>query len=655
MVALGVPGCDGIVGSSPCPRFASPNDLGICLCNPGYRPCETGCCEASASGPADAGTTDPPLDRDASSPNIPLDADEEIDASDDDGSFDEDAPDVQIEDMDEAPDVDDADAETDGSGDDAEDGATRNDADDAEDTNVGDASDTVTIVCGDGVCSEGEDFLSCADDCPDSCGNGVCGPDEDFLSCADDCPDSCGNGVCGPDEDFLSCADDCPDSCGNGVCGPDEDALSCPVDCPDSCGNGLCGAAETFATCPFDCPDFCGNGTCGPTENFGVCPGDCPDFCGNGICGPSEDFDTCPGDCPDFCGNGICGPAESLATCPGDCPDFCGNGLCGPAETWESCAADCPDPCGDVSEAGRCTGLTSLEFCATPSGPLAVRQVAEIDCELGSTCSLVDGTATCVAPTGCLVGSARCVSATQRAVCQADGSEILSTCATSCLDTALGATCRTTLDVVEYSGQFIFESKSANDTRTGWTDPFWALGNGFLIVSFVGDTIIDAQVSGASEGVGEFTVLVPRNPTANDIIAVYAARYDTASRLRMALANPGFTGADRDVFRVFNTRPAPRTWAWGFRTSTWVNEEYLSLGLPESGAAAQFALANEVFRVLLSVWEGGARMPEALAIWWNHDLSWSCGACYTTVRSSLGSQPVTHHIWMDGSTRDEGQ
>mgnify|MGYP007011838842 CR=1 FL=1 len=43
--------------------------------------------------------------------------------------------------------------------------------------------------CGDGVCSvsRGEDFDSCAADCPVDCGDGVCQPGEDTMNCPGDC------------------------------------------------------------------------------------------------------------------------------------------------------------------------------------------------------------------------------------------------------------------------------------------------------------------------------------------------------------------------------------------------------------------------------------------------------------------------------------
>ena len=45
------------------------------------------------------------------------------------------------------------------------------------------------LVCGDGLCvpSQGEDFESCAADCPLDCGDAVCQPGEDTHNCPSDC------------------------------------------------------------------------------------------------------------------------------------------------------------------------------------------------------------------------------------------------------------------------------------------------------------------------------------------------------------------------------------------------------------------------------------------------------------------------------------
>ena len=79
-------------------------------------------------------------------------------------------------------------------------------------------------ICGDGVCSSGENASKCPDDClPSSfCGDAICDPDEDQCSCENDCglpPStevSCDNGIDDDCDDLVDCAD--MDCTGNPLC-----------------------------------------------------------------------------------------------------------------------------------------------------------------------------------------------------------------------------------------------------------------------------------------------------------------------------------------------------------------------------------------------------------------------------------------------------
>jgi hypothetical protein len=121
--------------------------------------------------------------------------------------------------------------------------------------------DTTVVVaqCGNGVCEESEDQLTCAADCmaESVCGNDVCETDETEISCALDCGTVavCGNEACEEGEDALTCAADCPVVmiCGNGVCEQNEDQTSCSADCEaptatqedsDTDGDGLSDVEE---------------------------------------------------------------------------------------------------------------------------------------------------------------------------------------------------------------------------------------------------------------------------------------------------------------------------------------------------------------------------------------------------------------------------
>ncbi len=124
---------------------------------------------------------------------------------------------------------------------------------------------SMMVVCGDAMCSPGEDCVSCSDDCgacAATCGDATCQSDETCVSCPGDCgtcPAQCGNAVCEAGEDCASCAGDC------GACAP-------------TCGDGVCNGGETCMTCAGDC------GACGPT-------------CGDGTCDANEDCGSCASDC----------------------------------------------------------------------------------------------------------------------------------------------------------------------------------------------------------------------------------------------------------------------------------------------------------------------------------------------------------------------
>jgi hypothetical protein len=213
--------------------------------------------------------------------------------------------------------------------------------------------------CGDGVCAEGEDPMSCPADCEDGpeppdladCLNAEC-PDEmaaclgdescmQALECLQGCPAGdqgclfdCSQvggfsmpainlGICGQSS---GCFDGGP-ACGDGVCDWDagEDGGNCPVDCGgepptgegciwEECGpevgacmaNPACGALiECVQDCESNgCVQGCANEAGEEAVGLYNQAGDCYDencadegFCGDGDCGPGENPDICPQDC----------------------------------------------------------------------------------------------------------------------------------------------------------------------------------------------------------------------------------------------------------------------------------------------------------------------------------------------------------------------
>jgi len=88
-------------------------------------------------------------------------------------------------------------------------------------------------TCGDTVCnSYFEDAYFCPLDCSGFCGDWTCNSfyGEDPVSCPMDC--ICGDRVCSSGEEPVSCAQDCVGTCGDDICNSfAEDSFTCPEDC----------------------------------------------------------------------------------------------------------------------------------------------------------------------------------------------------------------------------------------------------------------------------------------------------------------------------------------------------------------------------------------------------------------------------------------
>jgi hypothetical protein len=231
-------------------------------------------------------------------------------------------------------------------------------------------------TCGDGICSVGEDYCSCSEDCEGSmCGDGLCCSEkgEDVCNCAEDCLEegdvTCPDGhCCAAEREAGNCMPDCGD-CGDGECERDkgEDLCTCPADCVDVeasiCGNQCCGVDETMSSCPQDC--------CPATPQV------------DGVCCPNESAETTPEDCcagNALCGDSACCPGEQAGNCAECCPDppVCGDGACCGGESPDSCAQDCCPSCSDSSLVcpGCCAEDCSSGECAD-CGPACS---CEFDC-----------------------------------------------------------------------------------------------------------------------------------------------------------------------------------------------------------------------------------------------------------------------------------
>jgi hypothetical protein len=177
------------------------------------------------------------------------------------------------------------------------------------------------VGCGNGVCEDGEDCVSCPSDCVSGssggavCGNGICETNaadgEDCVSCPQDCNGAQGgkpaNRFCCGDGDGSG-----PVGCGDSRC--TTGGFACTTDPAPSggtycCGDLVCEGGETCGNCGLDCnsgAEVCTGGVDEDCDGFVDCAdADCSGdpscqgggSCGDGVCDPGEDCNTCSSDC----------------------------------------------------------------------------------------------------------------------------------------------------------------------------------------------------------------------------------------------------------------------------------------------------------------------------------------------------------------------
>lgn len=241
----------------------------------------------------------------------------------------------------------------------------------------------------------------------------------------------CGDEVCSPGEDSENCSRDCLARCGDGLCSAVESALGCPQDCADPCGDGFCSSQETPTDCPEDCQFTVGDGACDPGENLDNSPEDCLSAsCGDAWCQPWESALRCPEDCCGAAqcaaGSTFCNNSRDLAECVvagfNNCPEVvetttCELGCVGPAAGTAARCRACTDVfletrqgdsriCSPEEPASCGNGSVSVISCAPiPSAPTCYATV-ETPCGAGTICS--DGQCVACAPNSCTPGARRC-------------------------------------------------------------------------------------------------------------------------------------------------------------------------------------------------------------------------------------------------------
>ena len=235
----------------------------------------------------------------------------------------------------------------------------------------------------------------------------------------------CGDDVCSGGEDEHNCPRDCAARCGDGICSGGETALSCPIDCATACGDGFCRGDETPENCPEDCMFTIGDGICSPGEDPYNSPEDCLDVaCGDGFCQPWENPLRCPEDCcgPKACELGagsFCMDANTLGTCAAGgahgCPQAVIQSHCplgcvrdGEASRCRSCGELRSLP-GDLCSPGaapECAGPWATAHCEQVPGHPTCHARSTIHCPPGTIC--MDGACAACRDDTCTPGATRC-------------------------------------------------------------------------------------------------------------------------------------------------------------------------------------------------------------------------------------------------------
>lgn len=144
------------------------------------------------------------------------------------------------------------------------------------DENIQDCKSTGSPCNSGEACIEEDDSYSCV---PETCGNGICDEGEDCITCSSDCISGSGDGDC--DSCFKG---DC-----DGRCNPTKEGPDCP-DCAPSycCGDGVCNGDEDILNCPLDCgtipepEEICDDGS--DNDGDGLVDCDDPDCSFDSVC-----------------------------------------------------------------------------------------------------------------------------------------------------------------------------------------------------------------------------------------------------------------------------------------------------------------------------------------------------------------------------------
>lgn len=423
------------------------------------------------------------------------------------------------------------------------------------------------------------------------------------------------------------------------------DTLNDPADCGGCgarcaagqlCADGRC-TTRTAACGNANLVVPCGAGFC-PANSACVSDTRCscragyvPTDCTNVPCGATNCTSA-----PYWCVPTLCAPRCEARECG---PDNC-NGSCGTCPSGRYCnaAGRCEvnaDPCRGVPTGGVCTGATTLDVCAVPSGA-SEPMVSSYACRTNERCVMAAGVARCVLQTECAEGSSRC-EATTLARCTG-GRWVRTACPVACSATATGAQCAASVGSRTLTGRLQFQYRAPNATRSAWSPTLpVARAQSVLVVALRGTDVVGSAVTGEGATAGAFSVRVPDPPAASDTLVFVALRTDDRGGARYAVLDPALSTttlpADctdalpgrRECTPGVTRSDAPRVWSLSTPlTSVPVDG---TVTVPVASAAGLW-----VFEQLRAAYAQSAarylRDGLSLAAWLQPGITWTCGHCF---------------------------
>ena len=309
------------------------------------------------------------------------------------------------------------------------------------------------------------------------------------------------------------------------------------------------------------------------------------------------------------------------------------------------------DACGDVPAEGRCKDEHTVERCLTGGGTSQER-ISTLTCGDDQLCSADATGARCQTAGTCLEGSTRCADASTLETCSSD-SWLSEGCTSGCVTSALGSFCATEIATKMLSGRATYEARLPNDSFDDWSSALSTLpAAGFLLLSYHGETLVDAVVtSDAEASLGSFSIRVADPAGADDTLVLAAAGSDGRGGLTHAVGNPGY--APSGGYRAtFDDPPDPSLWSYSFAVSTRADGDVLTI--PEqqgAGAAHVFATLHRVFQFAQGFYAPEA--PKPAIVWLGMGTAWDCGSCMAEFPVHTLDSDFEHQLWLDGSA-DQG-